>query len=133
MAKELILTESEKITMSNLQKDLIAKNKQAKKAKEILESFIKNHTIDIFRPIKKNSLITRDMNLVKEFLKEGNKSSLQICEFLELKLAKEIKRWSVLDTGSFDVYIGRCIRNQIPGYETIKSEKINGRLSLSLT
>lgn len=130
MTKELILTESEKIIMSNLQKDLIEKNKQAKKAKTILEDFIRNHTIDIFRPIKKNSLLTRDMYLVKEFLKEGNKSSLQICEFLNNRLVKDIKRWSVLDTGNFDQYIGKYIRNQ--NLREIISEKINGRLSLSL-
>ncbi len=110
MSLELVLTKSDEIIMAELQRDLVEKNKLAKKAKERLETFIKDHTTDIFRPGKKaNYLIRRDIDTVKHILKlnpEGL-TTFQICDALNHMIKKEDRRWKVnLDSGMFHSYLG---------------------------
>src|SRR5208283_2497515 len=110
MALELVLTKSDEITMDGLQQDLLEKNKLARKAKERLETFVKNHTIDIFKPGREvNILITRDIDTVKNLLKlnpEGL-TTFQICDALNHMIRKEDRRWKVdLDSGMFHSFLG---------------------------
>lgn len=107
MARELVLTESDKVIMADLQKDLLEKNKLAKKAKEHLENFIEKRTIDIFKPRPSFPLIQRDVELAKSIIREdGPIKTSTICSRMNIALKSSHKRWIQLDTGIFFGAVG---------------------------
>lgn len=117
--KTLVLDDKKKLELAHLQNDFREKSKIARLAKERLENFIKDNTIDELND-GLGKIIERDLSLVVDLLKKNKTAtSKEICDFLNEKLKNVHVRWSdqakyyggELTTAIFHSYIGHHMIN----------------------
>ncbi len=110
------MDEVQKEMLKNLQKDYMESARETQRKKQMVEHFIKRHTIDIFKPVPSAGLVNRDVHIVKEFLRTGTKTSKEIMDHLNEKLRSQPNRWETykcIDANRFMGSVGNYLEMEL--------------------
>lgn len=133
--KKLILDDIKLKEFKILQNDFIEKRKISRLAKQRLENFIKDNTINELKTT--NEFLIRDLSLVEDFLKKNKLASTkQLCDFLNDILKNDYVRWhesakyynNKLTSAIFHSYIGNQMLND--NHNRFTYDKIEGNKNI---